>query len=99
METKDNREQVDIKQLNAEISKTVEKINALRISIDEIIKEHIELSASFLSLAQAAVPEKVLHQLGEKLITHIRKEERVLFPLIETSCTDQLLEEIKGLQL
>ena len=34
---KDNREQVDITQLNAEISTTVEKINALRISIDEII--------------------------------------------------------------
>lgn len=39
VEAKDNRERVDIKQLNAEISKTVEKINALRTSIDEIIKE------------------------------------------------------------
>ena len=39
VEAKDNREKIDIKQLNTEISKTVEKINALRISIDEIIKE------------------------------------------------------------
>lgn len=39
VEAKDNREKVDIKQLNTEISKTVEKINALRKSIDEIIKE------------------------------------------------------------
>jgi type I restriction enzyme M protein len=39
VEAKDNREQVDITQLNAEISKTVEKINVLRRSIDEIIKE------------------------------------------------------------
>ena len=39
VEAKDNREKVDIKQLNTEISKTVEKINALRTSIDEIIKE------------------------------------------------------------
>ena len=39
VEAKDNREQVDIKLLNTEISKTVEKINALRTSIDEIIKE------------------------------------------------------------
>lgn len=39
VETKDNREQVDIKQLNAEISKTVEKINVLRADIDDIIKE------------------------------------------------------------
>ncbi|MCC6816420.1 MAG: type I restriction-modification system subunit M [Saprospiraceae bacterium] len=39
VEAKDNREVVDIKVLNAEISETVEKINALRTSIDEIIKE------------------------------------------------------------
>lgn len=39
IEAKDNKEKVDIVKLNAEISKTVEKINALRISIDEIIKE------------------------------------------------------------
>ena len=36
---KDNREQVDIKELNAEIDKTVEKINLLRTDIDAIIKE------------------------------------------------------------
>lgn len=39
VEAKDNREQVDITLLNNEISKTVKKINALRVSIDEIIKE------------------------------------------------------------
>lgn len=39
VEAKDNREQVDITKLNTEISRTVEKINALRTSIDEIIKE------------------------------------------------------------
>lgn len=36
---KDNREIVDITKLNAEISKTVEKINTLRADIDTIIKE------------------------------------------------------------
>jgi len=39
VEAKDKSEQVDITVLNAEISKTVAKINALRISIDVIIKE------------------------------------------------------------
>ena len=39
VEAKDNREKVDITKLNAEISKTVEKINALRADIDAIIKE------------------------------------------------------------
>jgi type I restriction enzyme M protein len=36
---KDNREQVNITQLNADINKTVEKINKLRADIDVIIKE------------------------------------------------------------
>jgi len=36
---KDNRVQVDITQLNAEITETVEKINKLRTDIDAIIKE------------------------------------------------------------
>jgi type I restriction enzyme M protein len=36
---KDNKETIDIMQLNTEIAKTVEKINALRTSIDDIINE------------------------------------------------------------
>jgi len=39
VEAKDNREKVDIVQLNAEIATTVKKINALRSSIDAIIEE------------------------------------------------------------
>ncbi len=39
VEPKDKSEHVDITVLNAEISKTIEKINALRMSIDEIINE------------------------------------------------------------
>lgn len=39
VEAKDNREVIDIKKLNAEISETVEKINTLRTEIDAIIKE------------------------------------------------------------
>lgn len=36
---KDNREKIDIKRLNSEISKNVEKVNSLRMSINAIIKE------------------------------------------------------------
>lgn len=39
VEAKDTREKIDIKSLNAEITLTVEKINTLRNSIDEIIQE------------------------------------------------------------
>ncbi|WP_029038789.1 type I restriction-modification system subunit M [Salinimicrobium xinjiangense] len=36
---KDNREKIDIAVLNEEVSRTVEKINSLRLNIDAIIKE------------------------------------------------------------
>jgi type I restriction enzyme M protein len=39
VEAKDNREKVDIMQLNEEIAVTVEKINMLRADIDKIVKE------------------------------------------------------------
>lgn len=39
VEAKDNREQVDIKELNKEIDVTVQKIERLRFEIDKIIKE------------------------------------------------------------
>jgi len=39
VEAKDNREHIDIAELNTEISKTVEKINRLRADIDAIVKE------------------------------------------------------------
>ena len=39
MVAKDNREEIDIKQLNAKIAETVSKINVLRAEIDTIIKE------------------------------------------------------------
>jgi type I restriction enzyme M protein len=39
IEAKDNREQVDIRVLNAEVAKTVDKINTLRADIDKIVKE------------------------------------------------------------
>ncbi|NAW51182.1 type I restriction-modification system subunit M [Elizabethkingia argentiflava] len=39
VEAKDNREKIDIAELNTKIAKTVEKINALRVDIDKIVKE------------------------------------------------------------
>jgi type I restriction enzyme M protein len=39
VEAKDNREIINISELNKEIAQTVEKIQALRISIDAIVKE------------------------------------------------------------
>jgi type I restriction enzyme M protein len=39
VESKDNRDKVDITQLNVNISKTVQKIDRLRADFDAIVKE------------------------------------------------------------
>jgi len=65
--------------------------------VAEILREHIELTEAFQHLNQSQNLERSLHLLGEKLSEHIRKEERVLFPLIEESCTTRLLNELKTL--
>lgn len=39
VEKKDTREKIDIKVLNQQIKETVEKIDELRLQIDEIVKE------------------------------------------------------------
>ena len=39
VDAKDNREKINIAELNEEVSKTVAKINTLRADIDKIIKE------------------------------------------------------------
>lgn len=39
MEKEDTREKIDIKVLNKEIEETVEKINKLRASINQIVRE------------------------------------------------------------
>lgn len=76
----------------------LEKVNGLKKEIDrlsaEIIQEHRDLTDGFLSLETAKDLVNALDTLGRKLEQHIRKEERVLFPLIEQYCPGPLLTEI-----
>lgn len=60
----------------------------------EIKAEHEELSALFLSLDTASSPEIKMDELGNKLEEHIRKEERLLFPLLQQYCPAGLLQQI-----
>lgn len=62
---------------------------------DEIIKEHHQLNALFTALNESAVSETALDILGTVLENHIRKEERVLFPLIQQYCPEAILETIE----
>ncbi len=63
----------------------------------EIIDEHELLKGLFLSLAEAYDPEAVLNELGNELDAHIRKEERVLFPLIQQHCPEEMLQKLQPL--
>ncbi|HNU89159.1 MAG TPA: hemerythrin domain-containing protein [Ferruginibacter sp.] len=64
-----------------------------RIS-EEIKAEHKELTALFLSLDTVSDAEIKMDELGNKLEEHIRKEERVLFPLLQQYCPEELLLQI-----
>lgn len=61
---------------------------------DEIIAEHALLKGLFLSLDKAYDPEAILNELGNELDAHIRKEERILFPLIQQHFTEEMLQKI-----
>ena len=64
---------------------------------DEIVAEHALLKGLFLSLNNAFDHEAVLNELGNELDAHIRKEERILFPLIQEHCTEEMLQKIQPL--
>lgn len=60
----------------------------------EIKTEHSELTALFRSLETATDLKTTLDTLGVALEKHIRKEERILFPLLQLHCSDEQLREI-----
>lgn len=60
--------------------------------IKEIFDEHKMLRKAFLELADQPNQEEMNDQLGKLLETHIRKEERILFPLLQEHFSN---EEIK----
>ena len=70
---------------NAEIKKLAE----------EIISEHLQLSAMFNTLQDAKELPDALDKLGTLLEEHIRKEERILFPLIQEHCPEEILKTIE----
>lgn len=74
------------------------KIKHCHFEIDklatEIIKEHRQLSATFTSLEFSNDITTLMDNLGSDLENHIRKEERILFPLIQTHCSEEILKII-----
>lgn len=64
---------------------------------DEIVAEHKMLKELFLSIKDAPDQEAVLNEIGNELDAHIRKEERILFPLIQKHCPEELLQKLQPL--
>ncbi|MES2330702.1 MAG: hemerythrin domain-containing protein [Bacteroidota bacterium] len=67
------------------------------ILIGEIYAEHKELRSLFEMIPLSTHLEEDLNSLGHALEEHIRKEERTLFPLIQESCDEDLLNHIQKL--
>lgn len=64
-------------------------------AILRVLTEHVELRRRALDLDAGADPElTALRELGERLESHIRLEERVLFPLIEEALPGDELERL-----
>ena len=61
---------------------------------EEIIKEHRQLTVLFNSLSAATEQDDTMDELANLLENHIRKEERVLFPLLQQHCSEELLQEV-----
>ena len=67
---------------------------SIKILAEEIEAEHHVLTHLFQSLAVTGNPVTAMHELAVKLEDHIRKEERVLFPLLQQQCSETVLAEI-----
>lgn len=63
----------------------------------EIKEEHYNFHISFTLINTQENLQSQLDILGKKLELHIRKEERVLFPLIEEKCSPEILNIINNI--
>lgn len=63
--------------------------------IIEMLLEHVKIRAQMDNLINAKdVSLDVMHELGILLEAHIRKEERVIFPMIEKTLPEDKLHEL-----
>ena len=70
---------------------------SIKILAEEIEAEHRVLTHLFQSLAVTNDPVITMNELALQLEDHIRKEERVLFPLLQEHCSETVLAEIHEL--
>ena len=66
----------------------------LDLMIKTIYREHQELHKLFQSIDKHPDLTSHLDQIGKTLETHIRKEERELFPLMQETCNEDLMIKV-----
>ncbi len=79
------------------LDKVKDRHAEINLIAGEIKKEHQQLTALFESLADSSDLENMMDKLAVSLQNHIRKEERVLFPLLQQHCSPSLMQEIYSL--
>lgn len=62
--------------------------------INEILDEHIKLRELFLEMKNSTIHLDIMNEVGLSLESHIRKEERILFPKIETTFSEMELARL-----
>jgi hemerythrin-like domain-containing protein len=64
-------------------------------AVVRVLTEHVDLRRRAWDLEASLEPDPAdLRELGERLESHIRHEERVLFPMIEAALPDEELERL-----
>ena len=65
------------------------------VAIVRVLTEHVDLRGRTQDLARSTDPDPAaLRELGERLESHIRFEERVLFPMIEEALPVEELDRL-----
>ncbi|WP_069658426.1 hemerythrin domain-containing protein [Arcticibacter eurypsychrophilus] len=64
---------------------------ALDVMIETIFSEHQELHSLFKLINNNPDLAAHLNETGKKLEEHVRKEERELFPMIQETCTEEMM--------
>ena len=66
-----------------------------RPEIEEMLLEHVKIRAQMDTLLQSeAIDISLMNDLGVLLESHIRKEERIIFPMIEEALPEEKLQEL-----
>lgn len=62
--------------------------------IVEMLLEHVTLRLGMNKLLNNELSEEEMRDLGKQLESHIRKEERIIFPMIEKALPEEKLQQL-----